>query len=141
MLSLEEMTSWSPEDIRAAIAAELPLGWSFVPDVVNSWVHAKIVDAEGTVLWEDSSADQRLLYFNAYGWLNLRSSQARHPAWRPRTKEVDPSERRSPREWPSEAEFKPRAHQGGAEASIPDPEDLDPAEVYSVYQDPHSKRK
>lgn len=127
MLSLEEMASWDVQDVRAAIASDLPEGWKFIPEVVNGWYFAKYFDDVGRVVWEDQSADQRLLFFNAYGWLHLRNHKPRIPAWKLRTSEVSP------------ATVAGRASH--PQIVVPDPEDLDPDEVRSVYADPHSRRR
>jgi len=126
--SLDELVNLSTEDIRAAVAAELPAGWKFHAEPVNGWAYARLEDAEGTLLWEDCLADPRLVFLNAYGWLVSRSTEPKHPVWRRRTHEVNPQQY-TPR--PAETRWEP----------VPDPEDLDPAEVQAVYQDPHSKRK
>ncbi len=128
MHSLEEMTAWTAEDAQAAILASLPEGWSFIPKTVSGWAVAQFTDENGKVVWEDHSADVRLLFFNAYGWLHLREHKPRSPAWKLRTKEVDLYRPTQP-------------GQVYPHVPVPDPEDLDPEEVKAVYADPHFRRK
>ena len=127
MFSLEEMSSWDVQDVRAAIISDLPGGWKFIAEVVNGWYFAKFLDDVERVVWEDQSADQRLLFFSAYGWMHLRNHKPRIPAWKLRTSEVNPTETIAGRAAPH--------------IEVPDPEDLDPEEVRSVYADPHSRRR
>ena len=128
MPSLEEMSAWSLDDIEAAIHHDLPNGWTYQrgydPDRAG-W--ATVIDAEGKVVWETSQIpDERLLLFNVYGWLLTRTATPRHPAWARRT---------GPTPRPVVGQrFLPGI-------SIPDPEDIDPSEVQSVYGALHKNPK
>jgi hypothetical protein len=127
MIALAEMTTWSAQDVQGAILSDLPSGWQFSAKIVNGWHVAKFVDDADLVVWEEQSADQRLLFFTAYGWLHLRGHKPKIPAWKLRTGEVNPSQTIVGR--------------ASSHVEVPDPEDLDPAEVAAVYADPHSRRR
>jgi hypothetical protein len=118
MHSLEEMTAWTPDVILAEIVLATPAGWTFQHIYLEGWWQGRVLDAEGTTLWEDTHADQKILFFNAYGWLTLRGQKPQHPIWKLRTSEIDPNRH---------AQHAPSAKDAAG------PEDLDPAEVRAVY--------
>ena len=118
MATLEEMTAWAAEDIAAEIQVLLgkdaSLDWG-ESDGGLWWVHFIREDEEDPYHVE-SGLDERLALLNAYGYLWARS-QPETPEgspWRPRRREL--TERGEVR-YPSQ----------------PDPEDLDPQIVESMY--------
>jgi len=127
MPSLEEMTAWEPEDIEAEIRLALPKDWSFQSGCSENGGWAVIGDEEGQIKWETASVpDERLLLFNAYGWLTTRGMEPKNPAWA-RRKGVTPQPRIGQFSLPG--------------VSVPDPEDLDPAEIASVYSENRSPKR
>lgn len=117
--SVEEMTAWTAEEAAAAIGKLLPAGWTIgLNQDDQGWFHGEIKDAEAAVQWSDWQADRRVLLLNGFGFLWLRGQKTRHPAWRPRGMA---SARPNPADPMSRV------------SSVPDPADLDPAEVQSVY--------
>ena len=128
MPTFEEMSAWGLEDIESAIHHDLPKGCTFqrgYNEDVAGW--ASISDAEGKIVWEtDNVPDERILLLNVYGWLLSRQTKARHPAW-VRRFETTPRPVIGPLSLPG--------------VSIPDPEDLDPTEVGSVYSALHNDPK
>lgn len=124
------MTTWSAEDIRSQATALLPDGWALLCEQgVHGWWSATISEPSGSELvpvWQGSSADERIALFDAYGWLWLRS--------KPIVESNSPWVRR--RELSRESVTN-RVARG---LDVPDPEDLDPAEVAAVYETLHGKR-
>jgi hypothetical protein len=116
MFSLEEISSWSLDEIRFHIRELLLKGQRFsVTPTEGGWV-ARIEDTGGTRLWEHSGWDERILLLDAFGWLWLRQQARPSPD--------SPWNRRNPLTQKSlELQLPP----------IPDPEDVDPEEVLAVY--------
>ena len=116
---LEEMTAWSLDEIVGAIYTLVPKPWVFEHWQDDDYVfHARVkVKSSEQSLWEDTHADERLLLFNAYGWLWARNQ--------PKLPPDDPWVRR--RELTSSAVSR-------MALGIPDPEDLQPDEIKSVYE-------
>lgn len=113
MFSLEEMGTWTIAEVRGEIRKLLIPAWKLRESKVEGWFRAELTGPEGT-LWEDSQADERILLLNLFGWLYLRNAQPKHPAWkaRPATKRI--------RVGPT---------QGGPQANMGEPADLDPVEI------------
>lgn len=128
MPSIEEIATWTIEEILGEIARLLPEGTVFVEAAKEGW-HVATVQQKGAentesqVLWTDNGPDRRLVLLNAFGWLWLRGQKTHHPAWKPR-----------PGGKPA------RPHPFGPSPQVPDPPDLDPKHVRSVYENP-PKRK
>lgn len=120
-----DVATWDDERIRVEIAAILPMGWKFEFGAVNNayWT-AIFTDAEGVVQWEDSFPASNVVLLNAYGWLRLRGT--RPTAVWSRRRELTLAE--------VNADALRRAR-----AESPDPLDVDPSEVLSVYQSKRSK--
>lgn len=139
--TLEEMTAWSVGEIQGEIHALLPKGLNFeaLPDEGGFWtVSFWRVDEETgdkKVVWVETGPDQRIQLFNAYGWLwsQRRPKPPGHSPWQERRREVgeDQINRAAARR------HLPRTSPGGRRA--PDPEDLDPDEVRSVYEQARKK--
>lgn len=123
MPTLEEVASWTLDQIRAHIHGLLPNGWVFdLQPHTDHWRASYKSDA-GLEVWTDKHVDQRIILLNAYGWLwQKRDPKKVHPAWRPQ-----PTRRLIPVQHPA--------------ARVPDPEDLDPSQVQSVYSDPHRHKR
>lgn len=126
MPTLEEMTAWSVEEIEGAIRAELPdsLRLECGRDVgLGAWFirfWQKQTDPP-ELLYQDWGVDQRLTYFNGYGWLwaRQRPQPPAHSPWVRRREITLPVVRRT----------------ALSKAIPPDPEDLDPNAVEAVYAD------
>jgi hypothetical protein len=121
MPSIEEISAWSVQDILSEIQRLLPEGFRFTEAAKEGWCIASVQQTvaespEAKVLWSDSGPDRRLLLLNAFGWIWLRGQTPKHPAWRPRP--GGQPVRRHPAPFPK----------------VPDPPDLDPAEIRSVYE-------
>lgn len=69
--------------------------------------------------WGGEHPDPKYLCLEALGWLSVQNRQVQNPAWRPRDQEV--------------ALHRPS---GTLISPVPEPADLDPAEVASVYNTP-----
>jgi hypothetical protein len=119
MATLQEMTAWTLEEIQAEIYALLPADWKFeFLDGEGQW-HTTFLGADGECLWRMSYMEPRILLFDAYGWLELQvhPRKATNPAWTPNDR------------W----RLVPVGKVGLPGVSVPDPEDLDPTEIATVY--------
>lgn len=127
MPSIEQISTWTIPEILQEIRARLTEGCTFVEGTKEGWyiatVQQTVANAEVKVLWSESGADRKILLLNAFGWLWLRDQQPKRPAWRPRTGEGPSRPTRGPL------------------VNVPDPPDLDPAEIRAVYQKGPPKRK
>jgi hypothetical protein len=131
MPQIEEISSWSIQEILDEIQRLLPEGTRFVEAAKQGWYLASVQQVvpdvpnlpEPKVLWSDGGPDRRLLLLNAFGWIWLHDQKPKHPAWRPRS-----------------GGRPARRHPTGPFPKIADPPDLDPEEIRSVYEKP-PKRK
>lgn len=131
----EELLLWSNADICKQIQVLLEPNWAFDYAFDNSggvWVARVVVkasaddDTEEKTLWEGNEPDERLVLFDAYGWLWLKTQTrpAKDSPWH-RTRELT-------RESVSKY----------INSKIPDPEDVQPDEVQAVYEEhQHRHRK
>jgi hypothetical protein len=125
MPTINEIASWTLEEIRIEILKILPAGWSFREGREERWVQAaffKTGSPETPPYWSDTHMDPRLLLLNAFGWLWVRCQKPKHPVWRPRSA-------------PSRVVARPTIPQ------VPDPSDLDPQRIRQVYEEKSKKRK
>ena len=114
-LSFEEIDRWSVDDVNGQILKLLPKGWSFDMQTLPEHWRAAYKSEAGVEVWADTHYALRILLLNAFAWLWQRLNPSRvHPAWRP----VDP---------PTLVAVRRIATQ------TPDPADLDPKHVQSVY--------
>lgn len=119
--SIEEMSTWSVNDVLTNVRMSLPDGWSLdVKHNDRSKVFSCIVrDDKDAQAWTEEHSDLRLMLFDLYGWLVVRLAPAVSPMWnRPR-------------------QAMPKIVEGeisldGA-SSAPDPEDLDPDVIRRLY--------
>lgn len=114
MPTLLEATTWDLEEIQAHIEAHLPENSTF-SYVFKEGSFEGVITRDGVVVWEDLQADERLLLFNAFGWVYIQQSVAefRNPAWVRGEITI------------------PIARQAIPEL-VKDPEDLDPEEISAV---------
>lgn len=138
MPTLEEMTAWTAEDIRAEILVALPKGLHFGKKadqesgfwVVEFW---RVDPETGTkaVLWTETGADERIMLFNAYGWLWMqkRPKVPDHSPWKARQQELTPGALRE-----RARQQAVRGEVASENRKVRDPEDLDPKEVQTVYE-------
>lgn len=127
MHPFEEMTTWSVEEVESAIKASLKKGgfrfqsgWDEEAGVwFTRFLKPSEDGKEDTVPFEDWGPDRRILAFNALGWLwdQLRPPPPKGSPWVRRHETT--------RVW------NPRVTYRGAGA--PDPADLNPDEIASVY--------
>lgn len=116
--------SWTEDRIKTEIQSLLPEGWSFQfrYDEIGYW-NSKVLEPNGAVAWEDSFPASNVLLLNAYGWLALRRSTRQVGTWGRRRDltlaEVNADALRK--------------------SSSPDPADVDPSEIASVYKRVHLK--
>ena len=121
MYDLEEMSSWTPDEVLVKIREQLPKDWELECGATeDGWIFATIKDGEGQEQWNDIHADAKLLFLDLLGWLMLRGEKVAHPAWR-RTGEVDPNKRFQGKRQPTAV-------------PDPDPDDLDPASVAEFHR-------
>ena len=131
MATLEEVTAWSVDEIRAEIRATLPAGWVFEEKQLPRGVRrARFLrpDAKGDLVpvWGDTHMDERLLLLGAYGLLWTRDHRP-HPD-SPWIRRNNPTR-----------EAVTRQVIAKQRCSVPDPEDVDPEEVAAVYEKARKK--
>lgn len=137
MATIEEMMGWTPQEIEAAIRSSLPPGVQFdcgFDQAAGTWFvrfwreQKKEAGAERVVLYEDWGIEQRITYFNAYGWVwaRQRPKPPAHSPWVRHQDKVNPqSVRKAAQTVQQRVPF----------VRAPDPADLDPKEIQSVYAD------
>jgi hypothetical protein len=113
-LTFQDIARWTADDVNAQILAILPEGWKF--DLQTHPDHWRAAYKDNDVeVWADTHWELRLLLLNAFAWLWQRRTPTRvHPAWRPQ---------------PS----RPLVPIRPSDQSVPEPEDLDPGHIKSVY--------
>lgn len=117
----EEIVLCSPDEIRVEIRRLLRPGEQFTLD--PSQGYEVEIRAEEKVLWTSAGFDERLVLLDAYGWLWFRT---REPA-------------ASTSLWVRKTEL--TREEVARRAASPLPEDLDPAEIHSVYEGHSHGRK
>lgn len=127
MPTLEEMTIWTAGEIVQEIERVLPRGWTLRSSTKQGrfWVQILQPEVEGqerVVVWEDYHIDQRILLFDALGWLAcLGQKKQRRTGSLSRRRQL--------------AEQAAARWAGMPREKIPgDPEDVDPEEVGAVYE-------
>ncbi len=118
---LDGMTTWTFDEAVAQVYMSLPEGWGFKRTSSEGYHTASIVDDQAVEVWtcEEPLPDPRMIALEAYGWLYAQKHQVQHPKW-VRHHEID-------------------RHQilgkvGLPGISVPDPGDLDPAEIDEMYK-------
>lgn len=116
MSILDNIASWSDEEIVANLKALIPPGWKFLVRGSEPFLlEASILEKDEEVCWEGSGYDRHILLLDAYGWLYRRSrTTPLHPLW-----ERHRDDFRVP--------IKVQSDSG------PLPGDLDPIEISTVY--------
>jgi hypothetical protein len=121
----EEISAWSIEELEAEIQKGLPEGWSFhshpAPDGYWEYKIQSLGDLGPVIHMEKENADRRLGLLDVYGWLWLETL--------PKPPEGSP--------WALRRDVTIGVVTGHANirgSEIPDPEDLDPAEVALVHK-------
>lgn len=112
---IEEMTTWSTDEVLAHVLLSLPDGWKFDYTTVDRLTAGHIYDDDGVEQWasEEPLPDVRMVFLDAYGWLQTRNATVRHPVWS-RRGEIDRSM---------------IAGRFGIQVDEPDPEHLDPTVI------------
>ena len=116
----EEMATWSVEDVKDQISGLLPLAWTVENAEDDGFFICTIKDGQGESKWRRALYNLRLVLLDAYGWLYTRNNVPSNPAWG-RRRELTP-----------EQVLGHASHLRSAPG--PDPEDLSPDEIRSVYE-------
>lgn len=116
MFTLAETALWSEDETLMRVMDSLPVGWLFHESRVGTTFHASVTDAAGAQAWSGEQNDRKLLFLDCLGWLRVKDHKTKNPMWRGRDVEV--------------ALYRPSI----APSPIPDPPDLDPDEIASVYK-------
>jgi len=123
-LSFEEINHWTVDDINTQILTHLPKGWNFDLQTLPTHWRAAYKDENGVQVWAEEHYALRILLLSAFMWLWQRLNPTPvHPAWNPS----------APRQ------LAPVRH-STAQHTIPDPTDLNPAHIRSVY-DSHARKR
>jgi len=117
MPTLEEMTSWSLDEIRLHIQRHLPADHQFFVEEGDFGWKVRFEAPDGAQLWEQVGFDERVVLLDAFGWLWLRKS---------------PTEQAPGSPWVRRPDLR-QEHVVRPPTTEPDPEDLDPDEVLAVY--------
>lgn len=128
MLSVEEMSAWSLDEIQGEIRRLLPkdhqfrAGWD--PEVLcwHTCFERFGEEPDPVVVWEDWNSDERVSLLNAFGQL-----------WAKQQPQLPPD---SP--WHRRQELTAE-HVRQKALELADPEDLDPDEIKSVYESVRGK--
>lgn len=126
-MPFEDVLAWSNQDVRMEISLLLPAGQNFrcYQDDDLLWRIEILHNEFGTVLWGTVAMDERLALFALYGHLWAKSQKRPPPEqpWGPRRQELI-------KKYVTQRVERP-----------PDPEDLDPEEVASVYEEVLNPKK
>ena len=126
-VSLDEIVLYTDVEIETHIRQLLRPGEFFTLGRDETWFVSEITlrGETSSLLWDHLGFDRRLLLLDAYGWLWARVQPASTSTIWVRQREItrDDVARRA------------------ASSTTPDPEDLDPEEVRSVYEGHHPHRK
>lgn len=114
MHGIEEMSAWTTEEALGAALASVPKGARLDYYQDGGFWFAQLFDEEGTVVWyTEPSVDPRITFIEAYTRLHVKAEAApTNPLW---VRRLDPDQIHGRVTMPGTV--------------IPDPEDLDPAEV------------
>jgi hypothetical protein len=120
-VTFEELSRLPTDEAETVILANLPSDLRLVLKVEDfQWV-ASLIDENDVCVWWGESPDKRILLYDVYGQVMIRSGvKSRHPAWVRKSDQV-----RIP------AKFGQLAHQTNIQ--IDEPEDLDPGEIGKLY--------
>ena len=126
MPTLEELADWDVGELHNHILSVLPEGVVFKLEPPSPYFRGIYTNQDGDILWADVNPDLRILLLDAYGWLWKKTAKVSpNSVWTPRQREVMPRPSVGPRTLPG--------------VSIPDPEDLDPAEITALYENRDKK--
>lgn len=118
--ALHELAFLPTEEAEDIIAGALPQDVALHIFRGRDQWYATLRNPAGDTYWEGASPDRRILLFDAYGHvLQEAGVKPKHPAWRRRGEVQVP------------LQYGAKSHQSGLH--IPDPEDLSPAEILSIY--------
>lgn len=129
MPSYAEMTAWSLDEVRGQLREALPEGWKVErgDDAGHLWLRLLRPEGEGwAVEWDNYHFDERTLLLDAYCWLWLQTQ--------PQPTRLSNWGRR-------QGELTSRGVTRRVLSSLPDPEDLDPDEILSVYDEAARKKR
>jgi len=124
MPTLEEVSHWSVERLRAEIQTTTPPDLVFDIQTFPDYWQVSFKDKGGVEVWTEAHWNIQYVLIAAYGWLWLRREPPTgHPAWRPQPPRVL-------------VPVRPLSGQ-----KVDDPEDLDPVYLASVYAEHHRKKE
>lgn len=119
-MAFDEILTWTNADVRMQIGKLLPEGWTFTCnlDQENHFWVAEVKNEDGEVSWGTFNPDERLALLAVFGhmWSKSHKRPAPGTPWGPRRQELI------------------RRYVTSRVERPPDPEDLDPEEVASVYE-------
>ena len=116
MFTLTEAAAWSEAETLMKVMESLPVGWRIQEKVAGNSFSASVTDPSGAQVWSGEQQDRKLLFLDCLGWLRVKDHRAKNPMWRARDNEV------------------PLYRPSVSPSPVPDPPDLDPNEVASVYK-------
>jgi hypothetical protein len=116
MFTVEEITAWSIDELITEIRVLLPPGVALTVDSQPGYFVVRLTNAEGSLVQEEVNPDQRLALLNIFGCLWSTPSVSDDSPWRRRR------------------EFPRRPIDMANRQDVPDPEDLNPDEVQSLYK-------
>lgn len=135
MVSIEEVSAWTLREIQDSVLLLLPKTWKFTYELRDDGLHEACIlrpaEKKYEVVWTDAFSDERLVLLGAYGFLFTRNHKPHlHSPWVRRSNPARDAVRR-------------RAFEkfGASFGGSPDPEDLNPQEVQSVYEKALGKKK
>ena len=124
-MDIEELLNWSLAEIRGGISSLLPEGWQLEEKVSDGFFFARISrpgEEEVEIEWVHFDADERLVLLGAYMHLRLKGHEPHSDSFWIRRN--NPTREAVTKRVVAEQKSKPESG----------PEDLDPSEVASVYE-------
>lgn len=112
------IASFSTEEARLHISASMPSGWRLEEGSTPYFFWAQVVSPEGDILFEATHIDRRIMLISVYCYLLIKDKP-----------KVDPGSS----VWARRGELTSREVTRKVMSSAKDPEDLDPEEIKSVY--------
>lgn len=125
-LTFEEIAHWTIDDINAQILRLLPKGWKFDLQTHPTHWRAAYKSENDAEVWAEEHYALRILMLSAFAWLWQMVNPSRvHPAWNPAAKP---------------ALIPVPVQHSTAQRAVPDPADLNPEHIRSVYS-AHARKR
>lgn len=119
MPNFEEAAAWTVDEVKRQNTLVLPKEWTLVSGTTDDLFTCTIKDNHEIVRWQEVHPDLRFVLLSAYGWLVTRDLKNVNPVWSPR------------RELTQDIV---RQHVTFRSSDAPDPEDLSPEDVRTLYE-------